>query len=73
MRLNRTLCTMVCQHVCQHVGRRFRTGSLLYHPPHPAIRDYAFSCNVSVQEEHFTSVGTASNVIDLRILVLSHI
>ena len=36
-------------------------------------RNHVFSCNVSVQDEDFTIVGTASNVIDLRILESLHI
>ena len=63
----------LCTRVCQHVGRSFRTDCILCHPPHSAIRDHAFLCNVSVLEEYFTIVRTASNVIDLRILESLHI
>jgi hypothetical protein len=54
--------------LAEHKGRSYRTGNLLAHPPHSAVRGHAEQCNTSVSDSDFKILAFASGVSDLRIL-----
>jgi len=59
--------------VAEHIGRSCRTGLLFTRPSHSNVRSHAENCNVLVKSSDFKVVGSASNVLDLRILESLHI
>jgi hypothetical protein len=54
--------------LAEHKGRSFRTGTLLAHPPHSAVRVHAEQCNVPVSDSDFRVLAFTTGVSDLRIL-----
>jgi len=54
--------------IAEHAGRSYRTGSLLGSPPHSNVRLHAESCDVNISDTCFKILGSASDVISLRIL-----
>ena len=54
--------------IAEHLGRSFRTGRPLSRPPHSSIRIHSEECDHTVSPDDFTILGSASSVLDLRIL-----
>jgi hypothetical protein len=54
--------------LAEHNGRSFRTGNLLAHPPHSAVRVRAEQCNVPVSDSDFRILASTTGVSDLLIL-----
>ena len=54
--------------LAEHRGRSYRTGNILAHPPHSAVRIHAEQCNVPVSNSDFRVLASTTGVSDLRIL-----
>jgi hypothetical protein len=54
--------------LAEHKGRSFRTGNLLAHPPHSAVRIQAEQCNVPVFDGDFRISASTTGVSEMRIL-----
>ena len=56
----------------EHKGQSSRTGLPLSVPPHSAVREHCFECNISVKSEDFSIINSTQNY-NLRILESLHI
>ena len=59
--------------ISEHMGKSFRTGAFLAHPPHSAIREHSNTCNNKIHSSNFKILASASCTIDLKILESLHI
>ena len=58
----------------EHAGVSVRTGLPLSQPCQSHIRDHVISCNSNqISLDHFSIIGTNSNICELRILESLHI
>ena len=53
--------------IAEHMGQSSRTGLPLHTPPHSAVREHAYQCNVGISKDHFKIIDSC-NRLDLRIL-----
>ena len=56
----------------EHMGHSSRTGLPFSSPPHSAVRDHCYNCNISVSPHNFAIVDSC-NPANLRILESLHI
>ena len=61
------------QRIAEHRGVSYRTNRILTQPSHSAIRDHAFTCDARVHPSNFNIIGSAFNLLELRILESLHI
>ena len=59
--------------ISEHMGKSFRTGMYLSHPPHSAVRDHSASCDSQILCSNFKILASASCPLDLKILESLHI
>ena len=57
---------MLRTRVAEHAGRSYRTGVILDHPPHTAVRE-AEGCDVGVVLDNCSILNSTSSLLDLRI------